>query len=125
MSFSQPIQCTYLLRQRCKVLEDNFTVHKRSCGKVMFSQACVKKSVHRGVYTPPPGQTARPPRADSPLGRHHPGQTGRHPLGRHLPLGRHPPRQTGRHPTPQADTPRIRRPLQQTVRILLECIFVC
>ena len=30
-----------------------FTVCKRSCGKVMFSQACVKNSVHRGeVYTP-------------------------------------------------------------------------
>ena len=29
------------------------TVRKRSCEKVMFSQACVKNSVHRGeVYTP-------------------------------------------------------------------------
>ena len=25
-----------------------FTVRKRSCGKVMFSEACVKNSVHRG-----------------------------------------------------------------------------
>ena len=30
-----------------------FTVRKSSCGKVMFSQTCVKNSVHRGqVYTP-------------------------------------------------------------------------
>ena len=28
-----------------------FTVRKRSCGKVMFSQACVKNSVHRAVET--------------------------------------------------------------------------
>ena len=27
------------------------TVRKRNCGKIMFSQACVKNSVHRGVYT--------------------------------------------------------------------------
>ena len=66
------------------------TVRKRSCGKVIFSQACVKNSVHRGqVYTPPgrhswqtpvwadttpPGQTPHPwadsPQADTPLGRH-------------------------------------------------------
>ena len=34
-----------------------FTVRKRSCGKVMFLQACVKNSVGGGVYqtrqTPP------------------------------------------------------------------------
>ena len=60
------------------------TVRKRSCGKVMFSQACVKNSVHRGVYIP----WGNTPWAETdPLGRH--------PLGRH-PLGRHP-------PPPQAD----------------------
>ena len=63
-------------------------VRKRSCGKVMFSQACVKNCVHGGgVYTP--GQT--------PLGRHPPWQT---PPSRH-PLGRPPPGQTPL----QADTP--------------------
>ena len=30
-----------------------FTVHKRSCGKVMFSQACVKNSAHGRGGTPP------------------------------------------------------------------------
>ena len=29
-----------------------FTVRDSSCGKVMFSQACVKNSVRRGVFTP-------------------------------------------------------------------------
>ena len=69
-----------------------FTARKRSYGKVMFSQACVKNSVHRG--------RCKPPWADTPLGRHPvpPRQT---PL-----LGRHPPphHQTataadGTHPT--------------------------
>ena len=80
-----------ILLQDCVI-----TVPKRSCGKVMFSQACVKNSVHREeVYTPPCADT--PPRTD-------------------------PPTQVdtllGRHPHP------IRRPLQRTVRILLECILV-
>ena len=63
-----------------------------SCGKVMFSQACVKNSVNRGdVYpsmhrsrhptwqTPPPRQTLpdRHPQANPPF---------RHPPGRHPPL---------------------------------------
>ena len=94
----------------------------------MFSQACVKNSVHgeEGVHshplgrhpqqTPPSGQTAasgQTPHADT----LHPRQTpqGRHPLGRlptypqadTHPMGKHPPpppRQTataadGRHPT--------------------------
>ena len=62
----------------------------------MFSQACVKNSVHRGVTpwadtTPPPG---RPPWEDiPPLGRHPPGQTHTS-LGRHTPLDRHPPGRT-------------------------------
>ena len=51
------------------------TVRKRSCGKVMFSQACVKNSVWgavclSGSWEIVPGQTP-------PLGRRHP------PLGRH------------------------------------------
>ena len=45
-----------------KSLPSIFTVRKQSCGKVRFSQACVKNSVHRGeVYTPP--------RADTPHGQ--------------------------------------------------------
>ena len=43
------------------------TVRNSSCGKVMFSQACVKNSVHRR------GVSARhPPQADTPLARHPP-----------------------------------------------------
>ena len=71
-----------------------FTVHKRSCKKVMFSQACVKNSVHGGqAYTPL-------------LGRHPPGQIFSHtsPCTDTLP----PPR----------------RPFQRMVRILLECILI-
>ena len=98
-----------------------FTARERSCGKVMFSQACVKNSVHKGgclTNTPwedtprantPPGQTPHP-WADTPyLGRHPipgqipPGQSslaGRHPLDRHIPgqthtLGRQLPSSTG------------------------------
>ena len=70
----------------------------------------------------PPGQT--PPWADTslgrhPLGRYLPGHTPpwETPLGRY-PLGRHPPRQT------PGQTPLRRRPLQRTVRIILECIYV-
>ena len=51
------------------------TVRKRSYGKVMFSQACVKNSVHRS----------------------------RHPLGIH-PLGRHPPGRHPRADITWADT---------------------
>ena len=39
-----------------------FTVRKRSCGKVMFSQACVKNSVH--------GRRCTHPQADPPLDKH-------------------------------------------------------
>ena len=71
-----------------------FTVRKRSCGKVMFSQACVKNSVRGGGGVHPPGQTpsGRPPSpyADTLL----PGQVDT-PLGRHPSwAGRHPPEQT-------------------------------
>ena len=66
----------------------------------MFSQACVKNSVHTGVVYTPLGRHptwADTPRPDTPQGRH-----------------------------PQADTPAPppRRRLQRTVRILLECILV-
>ena len=59
------------------------TVRKRSFGKVMFSQACVKNSVHRGVRG----------RCTYPL-----------PPARQMPPGQTPP--LGRHPPPWADTPR-------------------
>ena len=133
------------------------TARQGSCGKVMFSQACVKNSVHGVMYPsmhwgkhPPdthtPGQTPPPgrhPQGRQPLGRHPPEQTppgrhlwedtplGRHPLDRHPPpLVKHPPGQThpeadnplGRHPPGQ--TPPPRRPLQRTIRILLECILI-
>ena len=69
-----------------------FTVRKSSCGKVMFSQACVKNSV-RGWCTPPwqppsPGRHPNPP----PAMQIPPGQTspkmatvadGTHPTGMH------------------------------------------
>ena len=100
---------------------------QRSCGKVMFSQASVILS--GGVY-----------------GRQPPGK---HPPGR-IPPGRHPswadtsPRQTPPHPVHAGiHTPYLvhagihipcpvhagihaplQRPLQRTVRILLECILV-
>ena len=49
------------------------TVRNSNCGKVMFSQAFVKNSVHRGEGVHPPGR--------------HPPPLGRHPLPR-LPLQR-------------------------------------
>ena len=80
---------------------------QRSCGKVIFLQASVSHSVHRGegrgvsdryhpLQTPPWADT---PQADTLLGRHRPAQ---------CMLGYTPPW----------------RPLQRTVRILLECILV-
>ena len=83
----------------------------------VFTPVC--DSVHGGGVHPkqtPPRQT--------PLGRHHPGRhppPSRHPLCRH-PLGRHLLRQTP-PPPPTRQTP-PRRPMQRTVRILLECILV-
>ena len=76
---------------------------KRSCGKAMFSQECVKNSVRGGGDVHPARQTH--PLAD--------------PLA-DIPPGRHPLADTH----PRADTPPSRQPLQQTVRILLECILV-
>ena len=83
------------------------TIHNSSCGKVTFSQVCVKYSVHREVYMPaflwpPPG---RHPRVDTLWTDTPPGQT--HPLGRH---------------TLWADTPPYGK--ERAVRILLEYIFV-
>ena len=63
-----------------------FTVRKRSCRKVIFSQACVNNSVHGGRCTHTPWEDTSPqadtPWADNPPPR----QTstlGRHPQGRH------------------------------------------
>ena len=81
-----------------------FTIRNSSCEKVMFLPACVKYSVHGGG-----GGRRTPPLANTPLG------------GNPCP-NRHPPLQadihTGSHPPPR------RQSLQQTVRILLECILV-
>ena len=83
----------------------HITVRKRSCGKVMFLQMSVSHS-----------------------GRHPSGQTlplDRNPLGSHIPQADTSPRQThppGRHAPDTSVFPR--RPLQRTVRILLECILV-
>ena len=53
------------------------TVRKRSCGKVMFSQACVKNSVHGGCVSQHAlGQTPIPPPAVTAADRKHP--TGMH-----------------------------------------------
>ena len=79
-----------------------FTVHNSGCEKVMFSQACVKNSVHRSVH----------PTTDTPLGRHP--RTGRHPL-----LGRHTPLLGRQTPSGQADTPWTgRRPLGRLTLLL-------
>ena len=81
----------------------------------MFSQACVKNSVLGG------GGFARHPypgRQTHPRATHLSGQTP-------LPPGQTSPQADlpGRHP-PWVDPPPIRRLLQRTVRILLECILV-
>ena len=88
----------------------NYCRPQRICGKVMFSQACVKNSVQGGVSQHALGQTpcwdtppwADTPRADTPLGHT--------PLGRHPSLGRHTPATpSGQIPLlgtpPSADTP--------------------
>ena len=73
----------------------NLTTHssfyypQRSWGKVIFSEACVKNSVHRG------GSLLLH------AGIHPPGTRGRHPprsIGRHPPEQTHSPRTRGRHP---------------------------
>ena len=54
----------------------NFCGPQRSCGKIIFSQACVKNSVHVGGCLPQCmlGYT-HTPWADTTPGRHRPGQT--------------------------------------------------
>ena len=91
---------------------------QRSCGKVIFSQACVKNSVHkrRGVCLNACWDTHTPP-----WQMHTPWclpqcMLGYTPPRRQTPLGRQPP--------PRTDTPSTRRSLQRTVRILLECFLV-
>ena len=102
-----------------------FQVHfyrpQRSWAKVIFSQACVKNSVHGGGggclpqcmlgYTPPrpgrhpPKPGRHPPKSRPPWTRQTPPQTRQTPPrpGRHPPRpGRHPPEQT---PLDQVDTP--------------------
>ena len=65
-----------------KSLQVILTVRNSSCGKVMFSQACVKNSVHRGGINPP--------RLTPPRHTHNPHPTmGRPPSQTHTPLGRH------------------------------------
>ena len=72
------------------------TARISSCGKVMFSQAYVKNSVHRGRGVCPGGVSAQgvDPEADTPRPQ------------RQIPL------QTQRQtpPSPEADTPRARPP---------------
>ena len=80
---------------RSEVQPDIFTVRKRICGKVMFSQACVKNSVYRGCLpdTPPPAR--HPPPRQTPL-------LGRHPQDTHTPQVNTPQTATaayGTHPT--------------------------
>ena len=59
---------------------------QRSCGKVMFSQACVKNSVHRGRVSASMHAGIHPLPGSHPPGRHPTGQTPPAP-GRHRPGG--------------------------------------
>ena len=64
------------------------TVRKRSCGKVKFSQACVKNSVHRRGGVHPPGRPPPPPEQTPPQAPPPPQETataadGTHPTGMH------------------------------------------
>ena len=62
---------------------DIVTARNSSCGKVMFSQACVKNSVHRrgkGVHSPPPRQT---PTRQAPLPEMATKAGGAHSIGMH------------------------------------------
>ena len=87
-----------------------------SSGKVMFSQACVKNSVHRGRMF-----RQSSPWVDTPLDRHNPGQT---PPRQTPPPEQTPPWTDPTSPPHWTDPLPGRRPLQQTVHILLECILV-
>ena len=92
---------------------------QRSCGKVMFSQACVKNSVHRGCLpdSPPPRPEADCPSPDK-RQTHPPDQKQTSPDQRQTPSW------ADTRPQPSGQTPPSRRLLQWTVRILLEYILV-
>ena len=81
---------------------------QRSWAKVIFSQACVKNSVHRGgVSREPPGTRQTPPPQDQgepPLGPGRPPQQGE-PPGRENPLGRENPSGTKKNPPPGPGRP--------------------
>ena len=103
------------------------TVRKRSCGKVMFSQACVKNSVHRaGDVHPPWADTPFPwadtpfPWADTPF----PWADTPSPLADNPRVDTPSPGQTPPRQTPPGRHPPGRRVMQRTVHILLECILV-
>ena len=116
----------YLCRKSCNRLD--YYRPQRSWAKVIFSQACVKNSVHRGgrgglpqcMLGYPPGTRHTPPRADTttpPGTRHttpprdqaHPPLQSRHPPGPGTPPEQTPPpgkqtaaygqRAAGTHPT--------------------------
>ena len=96
------------------------TVRNSSYGKVMFLQASVILSTGEGVSVSGAVGCVQGVSDQEgvyiPLGRHHPWSDPQRTDS--LPPGRQSPWQT-----PQADTPSPRRPLQRTVRILLECIL--
>ena len=87
---------------------------QRSWAKVIFSQACVKNSVHRGEgclsqcmlgYTPQektPSGSRHPPGADTPLEQTPRKQT---PPEQTPPISRHPPEQTPQKHTPPGSRP--------------------
>ena len=102
-----PLHCCSIWRTFTYLI----TVHNSSCWKVMFSQVCVIAcwDIH---------PLGRPLQADTPLGR----PLGRRPPGRNLPGQTNP--QALRHFPPGQTTPPPERPLQRTVRILLECVLV-
>ena len=97
---------------------------QRSWGKVIFSVACVKNSVHGGgsTWVGTPGQV-HPPGQVQPPGRYTPGQV-HHPPGQ-VPLWQvHP---LDRYTTPAGTPPRqiLRDTVnERMVRILLECILL-
>ena len=102
----------------------NFYRPQRSWAKVIFSQACVKNSVHRGggrVYAsvhagihplPPDQADTLPDQADAPGDQTPPGTRQTPPRCRHPPRSRHTPGSRLQHMVNE-----------QPVRILLECIF--
>ena len=118
---------------------------QRSWAKVIFSQACVKNSVHRGGVclsacwdTPPPQDQADPPQdqADTPGSRRPPQTSQADPHQDQADTSPGPARQTpspgpgkppppdqpGRHPPPAS---RLQHTVnERPVRILLECILV-